>query len=374
MNLKKSRLRVLVASAAGMGNIGDDLVGTLAGAIFSQEAQAEIKFASLPHKQVELEWADVVVVGGGGIFYDWSYDNVNNYLNFLEHAKYMGKKTVALGVGTQGITTDYGKRRYREVLSNMTDLITVRDEKDAAVLADIGVTRPVHVAHDLALLLPQYYDELAKRISQHAKKQISHLQQLKSGGRPLVGVSIAAYMWTDEFTAGLPQSEVKVRKAAYQTCIERIRKLARTYEVVLLLQSKDDQDFYSEIRQESSDHVTIVDVTDNKNDAVAMLDIYRQLDVALVSRYHGLLLALLAHKPVVILGTQEKIVKSIQSTLPSFSGSLFKDNQISQFFDACSDVENLQLTPQQMDEINSSIVQANKNVEFVSSFLYPFKA
>jgi polysaccharide pyruvyl transferase WcaK-like protein len=372
-NQSQAPLNFLVVSAGGMGNIGDDIVGLVAAQVCKSQYQGNIRYAGPPYQRTDVEWADVVVIGGGGLFYDWSTENVDNYLNFIEYAKYMGKKTVALGVGTQGITTNYGKRRYSEVLNNLTDLITVRDEKDAIVLSDdVGVTKPVHVAHDLAFLLPQYYGELSRNISNHAKEQLTLVRDLKSQGRPLVGVSIAAYMWTGEFLDGLSPSEKKIRQEAYQACVEHTQKLAATHEVLLLLHSKDDLEFYQEIQQ-GHDHITLIDFSNDRNDAVAMLDVYQQLDVAMVSRYHGLILALLAHKPVAILGTQEKIVKSVNSTLPEFSDYLFTQSQITELFNACLELEGRPLTSVQIDNINNSIIKANKNIEFMYSLLYSFK-
>lgn len=359
-------MKVLIVSAAQMGNVGDNIVSMVTEGIFSDLYEADVRYAELAFRREEVEWADVVVLGGGGVFYDWSKDNVDNYLRFIEHGYYMGKKTIALGVGVQGIQTDFGKRRYRESLP-LADLVTVRDEKDAQALSDeAGVRTPVYVTRDLAFLLPRYIPLLGRKYQ--SGERLDQLRSLKTTAeKPLLGISLAS-----EVGAALDKGTTKdqaARQKRDEEYIELITQLSERYVPVLYIQSRDDRELYDRIQAEVNG-VQVVDTTEH-TDVPTVLDAYRLFDVVLTSRYHGMILSLLAETPTIVMDgvNSGKIRKTIESSIPGMEPHLLQQSDIAAL--AQKDlVKEFALTDEIRDQVNTSVVISERNVEYVKSVLF----
>jgi len=140
---------LLIAGAFHIGNLGDDAIA-LAEREFFKNKGWQVKIARVAEGYDLIRNVDAIVLGGGGIIYDTSIANVNNYMGYIQRNK---DKPIALClVGTQGITTQEGIQLYRKYL-NKVKLITVRDPYDKVVLRKIGITVPIEVGEDAAWLL-----------------------------------------------------------------------------------------------------------------------------------------------------------------------------------------------------------------------------
>lgn len=367
VSTKRSRsVNVLIVSAASFGNVGDDIVSLVSEAIIRDIVpNVETKFADLSFDHEELVWADVVVLGGGGVLYDSSIDNVDNYLRFIDHAKLMGKKTIGIGLGTQGINTDYGKRRYRETLSKI-DLLIVRDREDAEVLSDIGVIGPIHAMTDLAFLMPKYLPEMQKYYRYHDSPDNASVANFRVGLKRLIGVSVA--LESDRVNVSNSYDKPKDYDKDSECEKQFILKLANDpkNKVVLVLQSEDDREFYESIQEKDSD---IEMVTFPKHTGVlGLMDVYREFDAVVTSRYHGFITSLLTQKPVYVIdgANSRKIIRTINSYLPSLSDNIIKIDNISSTkinFD-------LPVDQAQIDETNTCIAKSYQIIDYLQSLLY----
>lgn len=196
-------MNVLIIGAYGLGNIGDNTCRDVL-SDFLEQGKVKVKWHHVPLKQDLIEWADLVLLGGGGLLYDsggtvltlqgsnanfcnhflrFLYLNpkiqqitqhrsvrnilgvlpfvttnataiVDNYMSPIEAAFQLGKPIAGIALGTSGIYTEYGKRRYSQTLSKL-DLLTVRDPVDRAVLESIGVSpkSEIEVCEDLGWLV-----------------------------------------------------------------------------------------------------------------------------------------------------------------------------------------------------------------------------
>jgi polysaccharide pyruvyl transferase CsaB len=97
----------------------------------------------------ELGQLDLLLFGGGGLLYD---GEARIYLRDVRAAQDRGVPTVAYALGAGPLTLPEDRACVREVVSAM-DRVTVRDEESLGVLEDVGVTAPVDVVADPALLL-----------------------------------------------------------------------------------------------------------------------------------------------------------------------------------------------------------------------------
>lgn len=101
----------------------------------------------------ELETADALVFGGGGILQDsTSVMSIRYYTKLIQFAKKRGKRVVMLAQGVGPIGTFFGKQMAASALK-MVDEITVRDAASVNVLRSLGIKRPIEVTADLAWLV-----------------------------------------------------------------------------------------------------------------------------------------------------------------------------------------------------------------------------
>ena len=326
----------------------------------------EVRFANLEFNQEDVEWADVVALGGGGVLYDSSFENVENYLRFIDHAKLMGKKTAAIGMGVQGIYTKYGRRRYAETLSGL-DLLIVRDMRDAESLSDIGVTCPIHTVPDLAFLLPDVLDRMRENYNYTTPRSIETLNAIKTDNRKIVGVSLAAedgrtLVDTDKTRKGT--QNYKKRTKNIKTLLKTLARDEGCY-IVLFQQSNDDESFYHELVDFIGPEGITLIKPDGPSDAMAIIDLYSKFDAVITSRYHGFIASILAEKPVYILtgSNSGKTERLIDERFASIQKKVLDVDSIDSI-----DIK-FTTTKEQADERNTSIVLARQTVDYVKSLL-----
>jgi len=101
---------------------------------------------------------DVWLFGGGGLLQDGA-ERSRQYLHRLDQiarvAKLMRRKILMLGIGIGPLTTPAGRTAAAGLL-RQADLVTVRDEESRALAAQLAPTAVVHLAGDLAFLLPRH--------------------------------------------------------------------------------------------------------------------------------------------------------------------------------------------------------------------------
>jgi polysaccharide pyruvyl transferase CsaB len=97
----------------------------------------------------EIAQLDLLVLGGGGLLYD---TEAAVYLREVRLAQEAGVPTVAYAVGAGPLRLAEDRAIVREVVARMAR-VTVRDEESKRVLEDVGITVPIEVVADPALLL-----------------------------------------------------------------------------------------------------------------------------------------------------------------------------------------------------------------------------
>jgi len=102
----------------------------------------------------ELRKADLFVLGGGGILRDnTNWRNLLRLLDEIWFAKMLGKKIMLYGIGVGPFKTALG-RKLIGFSARLCDLVTVRSERCAQLLRDVGVDpQRIHVVSDPAFLL-----------------------------------------------------------------------------------------------------------------------------------------------------------------------------------------------------------------------------
>lgn len=100
-----------------------------------------------------LSRSDLLLSGGGSLLQDsTSAHSIFYYLGVVRMAQMLGKKTMFAAQGIGPLTRKRSRRLTRSV-ANKLSAITVRDQASADLLREIGVTKPITVTADPALLL-----------------------------------------------------------------------------------------------------------------------------------------------------------------------------------------------------------------------------
>lgn len=260
--------RATIVSAYGVGNIGDDLVSLASKKMLEDVGIEEVRLTGPSATLEDIEWADVVALGGGGLLYDWNFENVSNYLWPLEEAKRQGKPAVALGVGTQGITTDAGRVAYARVLPRI-DLVSVRSPHDRDVLQHLGVDQ-----HRLVVGCDMGFHLAPALRSQRVEQD-----------RP----PTALFSLSRVPTPGVPYDDL-VRET-----IESLQRAGNR--VILAVHSDNDKDTFHDFAKEYGLDVVITAELGIEGTAA----LYGSAKLAVTTRFHGLVYSAIMATPVVAL-------------------------------------------------------------------------
>ena len=167
------RLRIGISGSYGGMNLGDEAIldGMLtrlratvpaditvfsripADTLARHHVEHAVPVRSLTRKEItpEVQKLDLLVLGGGGILYD---RDAEIYLRevFLAHELEIPVFLYAISAGP--LTVPASRRAVAEALNAATSpVITVRDRFGYRLLEDVGVTQPIHLTADPALLL-----------------------------------------------------------------------------------------------------------------------------------------------------------------------------------------------------------------------------
>jgi polysaccharide pyruvyl transferase WcaK-like protein len=298
------RRRALVVSAHGAGNIGDDAVSLAAAQMAGCVGFQEVELSGPAWSPQQVDAADLVVVGGGGLLYDVHHlgepdiENVGNYTAPLLRARLMGKATAGLGLGTQSIATTLGQRVFGHAL-RAADLLTVRDEGDVAELRDqVGFTG-ARLTADLAFAL--------RALERPGTLPPVPVPLANDGptGRPL---AIVALPGTIAHVFSGPDG-----LAGYGAAL--LRALEDTHEVLVAQHSTDDAELCASLRRSTGVKVQRLD----RLGVRAALALYRAASLVVTGRYHGIVFAALGGASrVVAMGREStKIGRLIRHDLPS---------------------------------------------------------
>lgn len=204
--------KIVISGYYGFGNLGDEAilssiierleesVGDLEVVVLSNSSSVEMSgrpgvrcIGRLSPISVfrEMLGADLVISGGGGLLQDSTgFSTVVYYLGIVKLALMMGKKVLFYAQGVGPLSLEKSRSMVRSVCNGVS-LIAVRDADSAALLREIGVSRPpVVVTADPVMAMKPMPDSDADRFLS------SVLPGLIEGGKPRVAVSVRP--WNSE--------------------------------------------------------------------------------------------------------------------------------------------------------------------------------
>jgi polysaccharide pyruvyl transferase CsaB len=323
--------RILLATAAGYSNIGDDAIAAAVLARFSRELpQASITIVGGPRldnipeagQARRLGWepfdllaqavrdADAVVIGGGGLLYDSTFRAdiaaVSRAsaqwlirvarLASLAHAE--RRPTMLYAIGAGPLFSSAGRELARAIADG-AQCITVRDRYSRQVLANCGVrANRVHVAADPALeISPQPMEQTQAEVG---RWRLSHLPRpwIALNLRPwfrFQGVPLASQPKIDRLRESVGQAAQRIIKGTGGSVIGIALQAGRSADRPLLRRALSDV---------AKRGRAAVVVPESPRSAQALM---AQMDVALGMRLHLHVLAANAHVPSVALAYDPKV-------------------------------------------------------------------
>ena len=152
------RMTVYAVGAYGYDNFGDDCYTSVLGAKLSSIwPDSGIDFHRISSEPFSPDKHEAVILGGGGLFCryvaDCGTDNLAYFLRYPAAMHLFGKKSYGISLGVQGKFENHGFEALLPIIDKMA-LRAVRDSGSARMLREAGVRSPVHVCADLGYLLP----------------------------------------------------------------------------------------------------------------------------------------------------------------------------------------------------------------------------
>ena len=321
--------RILIAGYYGYGNAGDELILACMLSGF-RDQHPDLRFTVLSgnpahtqtrHKVEAIAWddfpgiietvrtSDLCILGGGGLIQDYwgmseeqllvpANTGLGRYLNVPFLANLFGKPVVWYALGIGPLFTDEARACVR-LAASLCDEISVRDEGSAKELGRLFADDPASTPRVTVSADPVFLYESPSNRS----KALESIHQGLDHQRSVLGVSLRYWdfgadpdMYTQEIAAALDQ--YVQREKAQVLFIPFQSKTGLLYE--------DDASIHRRVvdHMSAQDSVCMVEFDLLPDDIPQLIQLS---DLFLGMRYHGLLLAMLMHKPALGLAYDPKV-------------------------------------------------------------------
>ena len=313
------KTKIVISGYYGFGNAGDEAMLTaILESLYNEQPNLDITVISgnpaktgrthgvkaVPRLHFPLIWhtlrqCDLLISGGGSLLQDvTSKRSLYYYLSIMKMAQWIGKKVFLYAQGIGPLTRTHARSTVADVL-NRCDYITVRDQKSADLLQELGVTQvPVRVTADAVLAMHPVDRGISEAL----------LAKYGIGGiAPKVGIYVRN--WKGD---GLYKQVVA--QAADRLIREEGCKV-----IFVPMQVPDDVMAARNIQ--SYMHESACVLTDEYTTA-EMMSIAGNMDVVLGVRLHALVFAALMHVPLVGISYDPKVDSFLHMIHESAQGNL----------------------------------------------------
>jgi Polysaccharide pyruvyl transferase len=296
-------VNVLATGPFGYPNFGnesyvDTLQSRLAGCKLDIQSRVD-------EVDLRLNRYDLTILAGGGVLYhsvsDVGDSSLKYYLRYPAVAQWLGRKSMMMGVGTQGSIQSEDLVPYVNVLEGL-DLCTVRDSSSARILRESGIRSAILECADL-FYTKTIYPNLARA---------RRMEGGRVDGKPVLGVVAS------QPGKGLLHPEFPGFEDRFQ---EALRVLEKTFRLHFFsFDNRSDPWLSTAVTSWSSGHAyTSFDVT--RPDSIdAFIHAFGAVDAFVTTRYHGVLLSIMTETPFLAIGAPgEKLHRECEAIqYPSF--------------------------------------------------------
>ena len=299
-------LKIKIFGAANCGNVGDDLIAYvlenyLAKHINSKDIQ--VSFIAQQQQFAEIPDTDILIIGGGGLIYDYDINNVINYCKTIKFAHDYRVPVFFMGMGVQHVFSDEAKEMYRDALQYVK-AIAVRGEEDARYIREeLGYSSDLLItSRDLVFL----YDDIAQ--------PGNPLRAGGGSGKPVLALSLADWRLGENYSN--IHGDLAEEYTAYRQYINSaLPKLTDVFDVKIVCQASEDQAICRELADSISGEVIEFPSIET---SPGIIELYRSVDYVITNRYHGLIAAIIADTPVIATSfSTHKSERLIKDSFPS---------------------------------------------------------
>lgn len=319
--------KIKIYGASGCGNVGDDLIALILKKYLSARVQGG-EVSIIPQRQQIQESfdADAVVIGGGGLIYDYDFDNVRNYTDFIHLAHSMRIPVYMMGMGVQHVFTQKAVDAYTNALRLVKNVAT-RSEKDSKLIEKtFGYPKPrVITSRDLVFLYDRVFPDQSG-------------QPVENKEKPALALSLADWQLSaanyKKIDPGLQKDYTDFREYLKQA----LPRLKDKFQIKIICQAQEDIEISKELRELSGGELITFDGIEKSYELISA---YKASDYVITSRYHGLIGAIIANRPVICASFKgHKQQKLIDESFPSLKnqfyevGEFAKKDVLGKFLDA----------------------------------------
>jgi polysaccharide pyruvyl transferase CsaB len=315
---------VVLCGYYGFGNAGDELIlagmlgelrslrpGLAVTVISGDPASTReshgvdaVHWQDVPAIAARVDKADLVLVGGGGLFQEYSgidrdslFTDRHYAITFYAEPAILGalhaRPVMLYAIGVGPLVSEHGRRVVRAAC-DAAQVITLRDEESARLVASLGVDPArLRVTADPVFALP---------VGGGERTQEGLARTLPPGETPLVGVAlrhwdvgVASYFWEKEVAAGL-DAFLETHEA--RLLFVPFQHLARA--------SENDAAVAERVRSLLR-HPERASVLPSGGDPIALGAILGRCDLVVGMRLHAMILAATAGVPAVALSYDPKV-------------------------------------------------------------------
>lgn len=304
-----SKAKIKVFGASGCGNVGDDLIALILGEFIKNyfKDKVEVNFIPQQKQDEEIKDADVLIIGGGGLIYDYDINNVKNYCNAIEYAHSYRIPTYFMGMGVQHVFTDEAKAIYRHTLPKVSAISTRGTYDTQFITEDLQYnSERVITSRDLVFL----YDDLIEK----------PIKPNKANTKPVLALSLADWKLGESYhniKEGLREEYEKYR----QYLEVKIPTLKDKYEVKVVCQANEDKEISEYLASIlGTNTIYFPTIEDSKQ----LVEIYKSVDYVVTNRYHGLIAAIIARTPALSVSySTHKSQRLVDDSFPSLRSQFY---------------------------------------------------
>lgn len=247
----------------------------------------------------EVKNADVIVIGGGGLFFD--HKMYNPFFNFLPNilfvallAKLFGKKLYIFSVGANHLESKIS-RLISNIILNQADFIAVRDTHSKTVLEEIS-KKLIKVYHDPAFLL-----EGASNSYVTGTKN----KYLKNKNVIILNLHKSL---TYRFKMGISEGEF------CQRLISILDDFVRQGYIILLFSTVIKNDYLNGLVKYSNFQNSYIKIDSSKLNPQNMIELLRESEFIIGSQLHSLILSTVANVPAIGFIYDKKVLEFLKIT------------------------------------------------------------
>ncbi len=286
-----------------------------------------------------LKKHQLIVFGGGGFIYDYSSINILSWLRRIYALKKLGKPILLLGVGVGPCRTGFS-RLIAKLIINLSDIVIVRDYDSFDLAKSLCKNKnKIKLGADLAILLNKFDNYSSEKPTEKIKSCL-----------------IIPRPWPYHYTKKHERLLIDAFISLIAFAIENFHIESVNF---LPLHRFDDMPLCQRIAQELNIKGGVYKVRKYED----IKSIITNTDLTISMRYHGVILSLIAQKPVIAIAYDRKInslMKEFFETDSTLSWNDFiniRKSEFSRCFDSLS-IDQMIIVPDKIKEMQNRLLNS----------------